>query len=85
MSVTGQPEVILGSKRCGESPVEIDHHLCDPALRRPDAPMVRRVEDMEWYNVPRPASGSLGKRILRECEVIFRELCAKCAPRHASG
>src|SRR3954463_1010049 len=22
------------------------------------------VEDMEWYNVPKPASGSLGKRIL---------------------
>src|SRR6202051_2350897 len=24
------------------------------------------VEDMEWYDVPRPASGSLGKRVLRE-------------------
>jgi Fur family transcriptional regulator, peroxide stress response regulator len=42
------------------------------------------VEDMEWYGVPRPASGSLGKRILRQCELIFRGLCAKCAPRHAS-
>jgi len=42
------------------------------------------VEDLEWYDVPRPASRSLGKRILRECEVIFRGLCAKCAPRHAS-
>ena len=41
------------------------------------------VEDIEWYNVPRPASGSLGKRILRECELIFRGLCAKCVPRHA--
>ena len=41
------------------------------------------VEDLEWYDVPRPASRSLGKRILRECEVIFRGLCAKCAPRHA--
>ena len=41
------------------------------------------VEDMEWYNVPRPASGSLGKRMLRECEVIFRGLCAKCAPRRS--
>lgn len=39
------------------------------------------VEDMEWYSVPRPASGSLGKRLLRECEVIFRGLCPKCAPR----
>ena len=42
------------------------------------------VEDIEWYDVPKPASGSLDKRILRECEVIFRGLCAKCAPRHAS-
>src|SRR3954466_14665935 len=29
-------------------------------------------EDMEWYDVPRPAAGSLGKRVLRECELIFR-------------
>jgi len=42
------------------------------------------VEDMEWYEVPGPAPGSLGKRILRECELIVRGLCAKCAPRHAS-
>ena len=40
------------------------------------------VEDIEWYDVPRPESGSLGKRILRECELIFRGLCTKCAPRH---
>ncbi|MGH9453843.1 MAG: Fur family transcriptional regulator [Candidatus Acidiferrum sp.] len=42
------------------------------------------VEDVKWCNVPRPASGSLGKRILRECELIFRGLCARCASRHAS-
>ena len=42
------------------------------------------VEDMEWYDVPKPGSGSLGKRVLRECELIFRGLCAKCAPRRAS-
>lgn len=42
------------------------------------------VEDMEWYEVPKPASGSLGKRVLRECELILRGLCTKCAPRHAS-
>lgn len=42
------------------------------------------VEDMEWYDVPRPASGSLGNRILRECELIFRGLCAKCARRRAA-
>ena len=43
------------------------------------------VEDMEWYKVPKPASGALGKRILRECELIFRGLCTKCAPLQAAG
>jgi len=51
------------------------HFICDRC---------GKVEDMEWYDVPRPASGSLGKRVLRESELIFRGLCAKCAPRHAS-
>jgi Fur family peroxide stress response transcriptional regulator len=48
------------------------HFICD---------VCGNVEDMEWFDVPQPASGSLGKRILRECELIFRGLCAKCAPR----
>jgi Fur family transcriptional regulator, peroxide stress response regulator len=51
------------------------HFICDRC---------GNVEDMEWYDVPKPAPGSLGKRILRECEVIFRGLCKKCAPRHAT-
>jgi len=51
------------------------HFICDRC---------GKVEDMKWYDVPRPASGSLGKRILRRCELIFRGLCAKCAPRRAS-
>jgi len=51
------------------------HFICDRCSN---------VEDIAWYDVPRPASGSLGKRIVRECEVIFRGLCPKCAPRHAS-
>jgi len=51
------------------------HFICDRC---------GKVEDMEWYDVPRPASSSLGKRKLRQCEVIFRGQCAKCAPRHAS-
>ena len=50
------------------------HFICDRC---------GNVEDVQWYSVPRPASGSLGKRILRECELIFRGLCIKCAPRHA--
>ena len=51
------------------------HFICDRC---------GKVEDIEWYNLPRPASGSLGKRVLRECEMIFRGLCAKCAPQQGS-
>ena len=51
------------------------HFICDRC---------GNVEDMEWYDVPGPASGSLGKRVLRECELIFRGLCIKCAPRYGS-
>ena len=51
------------------------HFICDSC---------GNVEDIEWYNVPRPASKSIGKRVVRECELIFRGLCMKCAPRHAS-
>jgi Fur family peroxide stress response transcriptional regulator len=51
------------------------HFICDRC---------GNVEDLEWYDVPRPASGSLGKRVLRECELIFRGLCAKCARRRPS-
>ncbi|MGD0840201.1 MAG: transcriptional repressor [Candidatus Acidiferrales bacterium] len=42
------------------------------------------VEDIEWYDVPRPASRTLGKRILRESELIFRGLCTRCATRRTS-
>ena len=42
------------------------------------------VEDIEWYDVPKPRLGSLGKRVLRQSELIFRGLCAKCAPHNAS-
>ena len=50
------------------------HFICDRC---------GNVEDMQWYEVPKPPSGSLGKRILRESELIFRGLCTKCAPRRA--
>jgi Fur family peroxide stress response transcriptional regulator len=42
------------------------------------------VEDLKWYKVPKPATRSLGKRVLRECELIFRGLCTKCAPKRPS-
>ena len=51
------------------------HFICDRC---------GNVEDMRWHHVPKPASGYLGKRVLRECELIFRGLCVKCAPRCAS-
>lgn len=46
------------------------HFICDRC---------GNVEDVDWYDVPRPARGSLGKRVVRECELIFRGLCANCA------
>ena len=48
------------------------HFICDRC---------GNVEDLEWFEVPKPKSQSLGKRVLRECELIFRGLCTKCAHR----
>src|SRR5215813_8113953 len=42
------------------------------------------VEDLDWYDVPKPGSRSLGKRVVRECQLIFRGLCTKCAARRIS-
>jgi Fur family peroxide stress response transcriptional regulator len=50
------------------------HFICDRC---------GEVEDVQWYNVPNPASRLLGKRVLRECELIFRGLCSKCAQQRA--
>src|SRR5579859_254524 len=47
------------------------HFICDRC---------GNVEDVEWYEVPKPAMSSLGKRTLRECELIVRGLCTQCAP-----
>ena len=46
------------------------HFICDRC---------GEVEDMDWYDVPEPPPASLGTRVLRESELIFRGLCAKCA------
>lgn len=51
------------------------HFICDRC---------GNVEDLEWFNVPRPRRGALGKRIVRECELIFRGLCMKCAARRVA-
>lgn len=54
--------------------IQHHHFICDRC---------GNVEDLEWFDVPKPASRSLGKRILRDCELIFRGLCSRCAPRRA--
>ena len=51
------------------------HFICDRC---------GNVEDLKWYDVPRPAAGSLGRRKVRQYELIFRGLCGKCAARRAS-
>jgi Fur family peroxide stress response transcriptional regulator len=52
-----------------------NHFICDRC---------GTVEDMEWTEVPAPAPVSLGKRVLRESELIFRGLCAVCAQDDAA-
>jgi len=51
------------------------HFICDHCCS---------VDDMEWYDVPRPVPASLGHRVLREYELILRGLCSKCATRRTS-
>src|SRR5258708_39471708 len=51
------------------------HFICDRC---------GNVEDIEWCDVPRPASGFLGKRILRECALISPRPSPTRPPRHPS-
>ncbi len=46
------------------------HFICDRC---------GNVEDLAWYDVPKPTPGSLGKRTISGCEVIFRGFCANCS------
>jgi Fur family transcriptional regulator, peroxide stress response regulator len=50
------------------------HFICDRC---------GKVEDIDWYDVPAPVAGSLGNRVVRGCELIFRGFCAKCASQAA--
>src|ERR1700679_1983833 len=52
------------------------HFICDRC---------GEVEDVECYIVPTPASHFLGKGVVRECELISRGLCTKCAQRRAGA
>jgi Fur family peroxide stress response transcriptional regulator len=46
------------------------HFICDSC---------GKVENMEWFDVPKPPPDSIGKRIVRECELILRGLCMQCS------
>jgi Fe2+ or Zn2+ uptake regulation protein len=48
------------------------HFICDRC---------GNVEDIEWHPVAAPATKILGKRVVRECELIVRGFCTQCAPR----
>jgi Fur family transcriptional regulator, peroxide stress response regulator len=71
-------EVAVGGRAARFDAKGVPHHhfICDRC---------GSVEDMEWYDVPRPAPRSLDQRVVREWELIFRGLCTKCASRRASG
>jgi Fur family transcriptional regulator, peroxide stress response regulator len=70
-------EVALGGRAARFDAKGTRHHhfICDRC---------GNVEDVDWHAVPRPAAVSLGKRVFRECELIFRGLCTACAPRRVS-
>ena len=42
------------------------------------------VENMDWFDVPMPASQLTGKRVVREYELILRGLCGGCASSTSS-
>lgn len=46
------------------------HFICDRC---------GEVDDMEWFDLPQPPAESIGKRKVRECELIYRGLCTRCA------
>jgi Fur family peroxide stress response transcriptional regulator len=71
-------EVAIGGRAARFEAKGVKHHhfLCDRC---------GKVEDMDWYDVPAPAPDSREKRILRECELILRGFCAKCAARQSSS
>ncbi len=52
------------------------HFICDRC---------GEVENMDWFDVAKPPPGSTGDRIIRECEVIFRGFCARCAADSSPG
>ena len=58
------------SARFDAKGIRHNHFICDRC---------GTVEDVEWTGMLPPVPASLGKRVLRESELIFRGLCATCA------
>ena len=65
-------ELNLGPVVRFESKTDRHHHfVCDRC---------GRVEDIEWFDVPRLAQrSSLGKRSIRDYTLVLRGLCAHCS------
>ena len=52
-----------------------NHFICDQC---------GTVEDIDWFDVAKPTPSSLGKRVLREYELLLRGLCTGCAESRAA-
>jgi Fur family transcriptional regulator, peroxide stress response regulator len=65
-------EVVADSRATRyEAQVEKHHHfLCDQCAA---------IEDIPWFAVP--ARTQLGGRVVRDCELVLRGLCAACAQK----
>jgi Fur family peroxide stress response transcriptional regulator len=60
------------SARFDAKDMQHHHFICDRC---------GTVEDLDYYELPKPSEVSLGRRVMRECELIIRGLCTRCAPR----
>ena len=52
------------------------HFICDQC---------GEVENMAWFDVPRPPADALGDRVVREYELILRGLCTSCVEAPPRG
>jgi Fe2+ or Zn2+ uptake regulation protein len=52
------------------------HFICDRC---------GEVENMDWFDVSKPPPDAVGARVIRECEVIFRGFCSRCAVAGSPG
>jgi Fur family peroxide stress response transcriptional regulator len=63
-------EVNVGHAVRFESRTEQHHHfVCDRC---------GRVEDLDWFDLPLPARAGLGRRSVREYQLVLRGTCGDC-------